>query len=169
MTRIGLEPLAKAIITVRALDLKGKERWCDEIFAEQPCLLASCLALPRMGVSMPKLECLLHILLVCFQAMKETGLEWPSISEDDQERQLARWGGAVRFSESLEPALGDLARSDYFTHHSEQPLLAFVIHELTGWLAELTEQGVAEESDKFVIMAAVNLVQCIASVPMIPG
>lgn len=98
MTRIGLEPLANAIVTVRALDLMGNERCCDEIFAKQPCLLASCLALPRMGVSMPKLERLLHILLVCFQTMKETGLEWPSISENEQERQLARWGGAVHFS-----------------------------------------------------------------------
>ena len=36
----------------------------DEIFAQQPSLLASILVLPQMGVNMLQLEVPLHILLV---------------------------------------------------------------------------------------------------------
>jgi len=56
---------------------------------------------PRLGVDMQSVEVLLNILLVCYQAMKESGLEWPLISEDDQERQMQRMVGAVKFSQDI--------------------------------------------------------------------
>jgi hypothetical protein len=49
----------------------------DVIFAKQPNLLASCLVQPRLGVGPQSVEFLLNILFVCFQAMKESGLDWP--------------------------------------------------------------------------------------------
>ena len=45
----------------------------NEIHAQQPNMLASFLALPRMGVGMAQLEVALHILFVTFQAMKLSG------------------------------------------------------------------------------------------------
>ena len=44
---------------------------------------------------------LLDILLICFQAMKESGLTWPLITEDEQDKQLARYVAAVKFGEDL--------------------------------------------------------------------
>ncbi|WP_447778162.1 hypothetical protein [Variovorax boronicumulans] len=62
-----------------------KVRLADEIFAQyKPTMLASILALPRMGVGMVQLEVPLHILLVAFQAMKRSGHMWPIASEDVQ-------------------------------------------------------------------------------------
>lgn len=135
----------------------------DEVFERQPNLLASCLAQSRLGVTMESVEFLLHILFVCFQAMKESGGPWPLISEDEQERQLTRLPAVVRFSEDLaDPGLADAARAQYVANHPEAPLLAFVMNELSEWLRDLTRRGAQAESDKYVMSAAINMVNCIA-------
>ena len=167
MSRISASQLARAIENVRALSLNDKGLLCDEIFAHQPNLFASCLVQPRLGVSERKLEMLLYILMVCYQAMRESTLQWARIGEDEQERQLNRWAGTVAFSDALDPDLSAVALSGYVESHPEQPLLAFVVGELQGWLGELARQGAAEESDKFILAAAINLVECIAYGPML--
>jgi hypothetical protein len=64
-------------------------------------MLASCLVQSRMGVEASAVDILLNILLVCSQAMKESGYQWPLISEEEQERYLKRHTGAVLFSEQV--------------------------------------------------------------------
>jgi hypothetical protein len=46
--------------------------------------------------------------------------------------------------------------------HPEQPLLALVITECNQWLEELACRKAGKESDKYVMMASVKLVNCIA-------
>ena len=163
VSRISVERLAAAIKKVHSMSPAEKITLADEVFEKQPNLLASCLVQQRLGVAADAVEFLLNILLVCFQAMKESGHAWPLISEDEQERQLARLSGAVKFSEDLaDPTLADAARAHYVTNHPEAPLLAFVLAEFNVWLQELTRRGAESESDKFVMMAAVNIVNCIA-------
>jgi hypothetical protein len=41
-------------------------------------------------------------------------------------------------------------------------LLAYVINENNQWLAGLARRGAEAESDKYLLMASVNLVNCIA-------
>lgn len=62
----------------------------DEIFVQQPDLLASILVLPRMGVGLVELEVPLHLLFVTFQAMKHSGHVWPIVTEDVQDRCMQR-------------------------------------------------------------------------------
>ena len=165
VSRISVEQVAAAIRKVRSMGQAEKLALTDEIFQKQPNLLGSCLVQPRFGVAMESVEVLLNILLVCFQAMKESGGNWPLISEDEQERQLARLPGTVRFSEDIaDPALADAARAQYITHHREAPLLAFVMHELNIWLQDLARRRTESESDKYVMSAAVNIVNCRAAV-----
>lgn len=163
-TPISVEQVATAARKVRAMSMAEKVALTEEIHQRQPNLLASCLVQPRLGVAIEKVEFLLNILLVCFQAMKEAGVHWPLISEQEQERHLSRHIGAVRFSEELtDPALADAARTEYLADHPETPLLAFVIGECNAWLADLARRHDESESDKFVMMAAINLVNCIAA------
>jgi len=54
------------------------------------------------------------------------------------------------------------ARAQYVDGHPEQPLLALVMRECTGWLKNVARRGAEKESDKYVMMASVNLVNCIA-------
>jgi hypothetical protein len=100
--------------------------------------------------------------LICFQAMKESGLIWPLITEDEQGRQMGRLVGTIRFGEDLSTDLRALAAQQYIETHPEKELLAFVHGETSDWL----QRVVPEESDKFVITAALNLVGCIACVPL---
>ena len=99
MSRITFDNLAAAIGKVRSMSLKEKEALADEIHVRQPYMLASCLVQSKLGVKLVAVEFLLNILLVCYQSIKESGLQWPVITEDEQERQMQRWIGAVYFSE----------------------------------------------------------------------
>jgi hypothetical protein len=85
MSRITVDNLAAAIRKVRSMSLKEKEALAEEIHRRQPHMLASCLVQSRLGVEPAAVEFLLNILLVCYQSMKESGLQWPIITEDEQE------------------------------------------------------------------------------------
>jgi hypothetical protein len=76
---------------------------------------------------------------------------------------LQRTVGAVKFSEDIaDPTLAEAARKQYLAHHPEQALLAFVLSESNIWLRDLARRQAESESDKFVMMASINLVNCIA-------
>ena len=75
---------------------------------------------------------------------------------------MARHVGIVNFGKDLSSSLQNLAFRHYLEGHPERNLLAYVIVELNDWLGRL----VPEETDKYVVLAAVNLVNCIAFVPM---
>lgn len=99
--------MVQADIDVSAMEPARKVRLADEIYAQQPNLLASILALSRMGVGMVELEVPLHILFVTFQAMKRSGHVWPVVSEDVQERCMQRLTARARFNEGLPGGLAN--------------------------------------------------------------
>jgi hypothetical protein len=165
MSRITVDNLAAAIRKVRAMSVKEKEALAAEIYCHQPHLLASCLVQSRLGVEQAAVEFLLNTLFVCYQSMKESGFQWPVITEDEQERQMQRWIGAVQFSEHAMGCAAGRAREQYASQHPEQPLLAFVVSETNQWLGAISERNAEAESDKFVMMASMSLVNCIAGAP----
>jgi hypothetical protein len=154
--------LAAAVARVQAMGRSQKEQLVDEIFRQQPAMLGSFLVQRQMGVCLEKMEFLLEILLVCFQAMKQSALPWPTITEDDQDRQmqdfLARAGPTVQGA-GFGP---DGISQRYINAHPEKPLLAFVIERMAQWLTRIAP----EETDKYVMLTAINLVNCIAFVEM---
>lgn len=163
MGRISLEHVATAWRKVLSMKQADKLALADEIYLKQPNLLASCIVQPRFGVDEPTVEFLLNILFVCYCAMMESGYEWPIITDAEQERQMQRMVGAVRFSEELtDPSAADAARAQYVTSHLEQPLLAFVSAQHVNWLRDLASRNAEKESDKFVMIASFNMVNCIA-------
>jgi hypothetical protein len=167
MNRITTENVAAAIRKVSSMSLPQKGELAEEIHRDQPHLMASCLVQPKLGTHINDVEFLLNILLVCYQAIKESGLRWPKITEDEQQRQMHRWIGAVDFSEhALSNSASDSARQQYADQHAEQPLLASVMNETNQWLRARVQRNGAGESDKFVMMASMNLVNCIASAPV---
>jgi len=153
MSRISRQALVSAVVKVQSMSVKEKEQLADDVFRKQPHLLASCLVQKQLGVSLEKMEFLIELMLICFQAMKQSGLTWPLITEDEQERQLARYVGAVRFDEDLPAGLRERAMAQYIEAHPEKELLAFVHGETTKWLQRI----VPEESDKYVVLAAMGL------------
>jgi len=90
MSRISQDALLRAIAVVQKMNSAQKIQLADEIFVSQPNMLGSFLVLPTLGVPTTKTGLAFDTLLLCFQAMKESGLTWPVITEDDMERQSAR-------------------------------------------------------------------------------
>jgi hypothetical protein len=162
MCRISLIAMAQAMKSVKEMNLAQKEKIADEIFHAQPHMLGSVLVLQKFGVSMEKMEFAIELLIVCFVAMKESGLTWPVITEDDQELQLQLYTTTVGLGEDLSPSLRDRLMQQYVDNHPEKNLCAYVWSETANWLRGI----VPEESDRYVMLVVINLVNCIAYVPM---
>lgn len=156
--------MARALIAAQAMDLQQKEQLADEVFRAQPSLLGSVVVLPQLGVALSKVDFAVEILFVCFLAMKASGLAWPVITEDDQDRQLQRFVAITHFGDDLNESLRERSMQQYIADHPEKDLLAYVAAETSKWIA----RKVPEESDKFVMLAIWNLVNCIAFVAL-PG
>jgi len=80
------------------------------------------------------------------------------ITEDVQERCLKRISGRARFIEGLSPQLQTQAIADAVGDHPEQPLLAYVF----GKFKESDLLGIKTAPEKMLMLAALNLVECIA-------
>lgn len=150
--------MVQADIEVRVMGPAQKVNLADEIFARQPNLLASVLALSRMGVGMVELEVPLHILFVTFQAMKRSGHAWPLITEDMQDRCMQRLTARARFNDGLPSELADQVVQQFCDEHLERYLLAFVY----GHLGDHDLLKVRTDAEKYLLMAALNLVECVA-------
>lgn len=157
--------ITQAVMVQAAIDVNGmgqaqKVRLADEIFAQQPNLLASVLALSRMGVGMVELEVPLHILFVTFQAMKRSGHAWPLVTEVVQETCMQRLTARARFNEGLPGDLADQVVQQFCDGHPERYLLAFIY----GYLGDHDLLRVRTDAEKYLLMAALNLAECVAFV-----
>jgi hypothetical protein len=163
-TRISVKTLATAVNKVRGMTFQQKEHLGDEIHRMQPDLLGSVIVMHRLGVSYAKIEFLLEIVWICYQAMKESGLVWPKITVDDFDRQATIYIATVKFGENLSEPLQLQLMQQFIDGHPEQYLLAFVQDALAQWMARI----IPEESDKHIMLAAITVVNCIAYIPL-PG
>ena len=150
--------MVQADMDVNGMDQAQKVRLADEIFAQQPNLLASILALPRMGVGVVQLEVTLHILLVTFQAMKRSGHAWSMVTEAVQETCMQRLTARARFNEGLPGELADQVVQQFCDEHPERYLLAFVY----GYLGDHDLLRVRTDAEKYLLLAALNLAECVA-------
>ena len=152
--------LVRAIRDVNAMNPAQKIELADEIFLQQPNLLASILVLTKMGVTTLQLEVPLHILLVTFQAMKHSGHTWPIVQDDVQDRCMQRLTARVRFNEGLPAQIADRLVKQFCDEHSERNLLAFVF----GYLGEHDLLRVRTDAEKYLLLATINLVDCLTFV-----
>ncbi|MDP1691730.1 MAG: hypothetical protein Q8L49_07235 [Burkholderiaceae bacterium] len=140
------------------MSFAAKQVLADVIHAEQPCLLYSVLVLQRYGATLPQIEVVLDLLFVSFTALKASGRKWPMITEDLQETCLKRVTGRVRFAEGLAPAQLEAAVQQVIIDHPEPALLALAF----GRLREAGLLGIADEAQKHLVLAALNLVECVS-------
>jgi len=160
MTLLMQAVMVRANIDVDRMSAQQKVELADEIYVQQPNLLASNLVLPRYGVDMLQLEVSIHVLLVAFQAMKHCGRALPTISEDVQETCLQRLTATMKFTEGVPPDLVEQMIMKFCVANAERYLLAFVY----GHLGHHDLLRVRTDAEKFLLLAALNLVECIAYV-----
>jgi hypothetical protein len=161
--RIKKPVLEQSILKVQSMNLQEKEAVVDEIFNEQPNLLASVLVQSQMGNSLDKIEILLNILIVAHISLKESGVKLKKITEDLQENEMARFVATVNFSEGLNAASINSAINQYITSQREKYLLAYAFNEMNN-------SGICSletENSKYLIMAGINIVNCISAAKLV--
>jgi hypothetical protein len=155
--KISLENVGVAVLKIGNMSLAQKEQLAEEIVQKQQTLFASFLLEKRFGVSYEKMEFLLNILFVCFLAMKESGLQWPKITDDDVDVCMTRYVESVKFGMDLNPAQSHELIIQFIAGHPVQALLAYVQVETANWLKRVAP----EDSERYVLLAAANMVNCI--------
>lgn len=157
--RIRAEHIANAVRRYRALPRKDVAARVDALHGRQPNLLASVAVQTQFGASSHTLEFLLEVLIVCDLAVQEAGVVWPTVSEAEQERHLARLTARVTRSDSLGTAAPS---SRDVREHPEPALLAWVVGSCQAWLTRTAAAHAEREADKYVLLAALTFVECIA-------
>ncbi|MBW6509518.1 MAG: hypothetical protein K0A94_08225 [Desulfuromonadales bacterium] len=141
------------------MDRKDKEAICDEIFRDQPNLLASVLALTKMSISPAHVEVVLETLMVMHLALKESDERIQTITEEDQERELQRLTASLKFPEGMTPELTAESIKKYVGYQKEPWLLAYVIALLQDNKVLMS----TNENSKYLVLSALNLVACVAN------
>jgi hypothetical protein len=132
----------------------------DELYLAQPNLLLSVLALNRSsGASMEQTEALIELLLVIWLAMKASNHQWPLITEEMQQKSLAKLAGKIRLYEELPASRKEKHIKQHLDTHPEPHLLALVHTELEnqGWLQ------IQDNTVKEIVLVSLNLVECVAT------
>lgn len=158
MTAISQELLAGAVVRVGHMSLDERKRLADEVFEHQPNMLDSVLVLVQHGVTFQQMESTLDLLFVCYEAMKGSGVQWPVISEDTQQRCLQRVTARARFIEGLTAQQRNQVIDQGVTMHPEKTMLAYVYDKFK----EHGLTGIETEAQKMMMLAALNMVECIA-------
>lgn len=158
MTVISQPVLVEAVRCVEHMSVKARERLADEIYLRQPHLLASVLVLHQFGVPLAQMEVVIHLLLVCHEAMKRSGKTWPLITEEDQDLCMTRLLARMQFTEGLTEQQQAQVTADAVADHPEQQLLAYAWGTLQdkGWLR------IESQAHKMLVLCALNLVECVA-------
>jgi hypothetical protein len=116
-----------------------------------------------MGNSLKQMEVLINILLVSYVALKESGIKISKISkisEDLQDKEMARFVASVKFTEGLSPSSIEDSLQQYVSSQNEKILLAFALNEMLD--SGFTH--LENENSKYLIMAGINMVNCISAV-----
>jgi hypothetical protein len=75
---------------------------------------------------------------------------------------MVLFAAIATFGDDLSEKLRNQSMQQYIDNHPEKELLAYVQVETANWLKRI----IPEDSDKYVMLASWNIVNCIAFVPM---
>ncbi len=141
------------------MGLREKEAVCDRVYAAQPNLLHSVLAVRSFGVDMATIEVLIDILIVLQLAVEETGQVLATVTEADQDRELRRFTASISFAEGL----SDDALAQSFMQTTAYKREPFLLAHVMDVLRRNGITAFRDEASKYSFLAAMNLVNCIAT------
>ena len=159
MSKVSEKTLGSAVRKTYDMGLAEKESVLDNVYQEQPNLLASVLVLQKFGVSLEKMDVLLNILITLHLAFKESGCFVPKITEHHLERQLILFTSVVKFSEGTGEENIRNSIGQYISSHRENVLFAYVVKELE----KANMFNISNDGEKNAVLSGINLVNCLAS------
>ena len=159
MEHIAKKHLFEAIDIAKKLDFAAKELVVDQIFREQPNLLALITSLQHYGHTVEDIDVSLNMLIVLHLTTKQAGLRLQKISAETVERQLDVLCSTMQFSEGMDKKSKDSSILQYFDEESHKLLFAYAanIMENAGFLRR------TDEKSKFLLSTGVALASCIAN------
>ena len=146
-----MDHIVKVIREIDGYNISQKEALCDNIYKLQPHIFQTVINLTHSGIPLPKLDHLLHILMVVHTAFeKQECIITQTIPLSEVEHAFVNLSSMLKYLEA-EPdkSMWDLT----ITSYSEQELLAFV----SGYLREKYIITEADEDALVVAMAKVIL------------
>jgi len=159
MEKVNRKSLKRAIKNLSKLSLKEKESIVDEIYLSQPHLLASVLVLNQMGQSLEDIDILLNILIICHLSLEDAGIKLKKITEDDQDKEMARFVGKISFNDGLSLENESLSIENYISNHNEKLLMYFAFNKMVE--ADFTAR--IDEDSKYLLIAGINMINCISA------
>ena len=138
MTQISAGEVVAARMKVDAMDLSAKELLLDDIYQQQPNLLAAVLVLNKFDVALSDIDIMLNLLLVCYQIKIDLKQNWPLITADDQERLNKQLREQIMQTEYLSASNATHSIQFYIDTHREKFLLAYAYDVIiqAGWLMQ---------------------------------
>ncbi len=113
----------------------------------------------KLGVSMRTIKVVLNMLIVLHLAVENSDQVLATVSEADQERELERFTAVVQFTEGLADDSVGRSIKQTIAYKRQKCLLAYVLDTL-----RLTGLGdIRDEAGKYLVLVAINLVNCIAT------
>jgi hypothetical protein len=157
--KIKESALIQAIKRSNQMDLIESEKVVDEIYLEQPNLLASVLVQNQMGNKLEDVDVLLNILIVTFLALKYSNVKLEMITENIQEKEMAKFAGHFEFLEGLNQKNTEEAINQFSDNKSEKLLFSYAM----GAMMEAGFTQRKNESAKYLLMSGVNIVNCVCA------
>lgn len=157
VAKIKEPALVQAIKKSNQMSLIESEKVVDEIYLEQPNLLASVLVQNQMGNKIEDVDVLLNILIVTFLALKYSNVKLEMITENLQEKEMAKYAGHFEFIEGLDQENTGEAINQFTDNKSEKLLFAYVV----GAMMEAGFTKRKNESAKYLLMTGINIVNCV--------
>ena len=148
-----------AVDIQQSMNLREQEKFTDRLYATQPNLLGSVLVLRNFGLDMNDIGTVLTILMVLLLALEQAGVKIEQIKEEQQEKELNILSQSVNFSEGLSEDLRNQSIEQYVSSHKEPAMFAYVV-------GAMEEAGITARTDKkvkYLMMSALNLVNCISN------
>jgi hypothetical protein len=130
MSKITQDHLSRAIQKANSMSIRDKEFVCDEIFIEQPNLLASVLVQIHKGNTIEEVDVLLEILIVLYLALKESGEKIEKISEEEQARQLRIYAEICKFTEGMDRSTVISSFNQYYASQDDRLLFEYIVGKM---------------------------------------
>jgi hypothetical protein len=151
--------IRSAIEKQKQMDLKEQEKFMDGVYVKQPNLLGSVLVLRNFGLDMNDIGTVLSILMVLLLTLEESGVEIEQISEEQQDKELNTLRESINFSEGLSEGMKNQSIKQYVSGHEEKAMFSYVV----GTLDDAGITARTDEKVKYLMMSALNLVNCISN------
>jgi hypothetical protein len=159
MTRVLRDHIVAAERKLARFKHAQKQAVVAKIFREQPHLLSFIASLSQRGPSREGITFLYHVLVVCYQAMQESGGSWGVVSEAEQEQLLTLMIAELDEAEPDGDSDEDLDHTAESQRHPERFLRRYVRELTTKFIAARA----SDEDRRSLAIAATALVEGIAT------